>query len=67
MKYLCNKQQGDGGMDGRTKLTEKEEKTLELIKMVLTEGINELKDNGVRPANIQIELEWHIKKLLKGE
>jgi hypothetical protein len=53
--------------NGRTELTEYEQKVINHLKEILTEGINELLENGVRPANIQIDLEWHIKKTLKGE
>ena len=53
--------------NGRHKLDESDERILNLMKDFLTKGIEELQERGVRPANIEIELEWHIKKLLKGE
>lgn len=54
-------------MQGRTELTEQEKGIMELMKDTLSIGINELKSNGVRHANIQIELLWHIKNILKEE
>jgi hypothetical protein len=52
---------------GRDKLNEEDIRILNDIKERITIGVNVLQERGVRPANIQIELEWHIKKLLKGE
>jgi hypothetical protein len=51
----------------RTELTKEEEYILDKAKEMLTDCITELLERGVRPANIQIELEWHIRKLLKSE
>jgi hypothetical protein len=50
---------------GRTKLTEEEQAMMDSLKEAMQEVILDLKGNGVRKANIQIELEWHIKNLLK--
>ena len=52
-------------MSDRVKLTEEEQAKLDSLKEAMQEVILELKDNGVRKANIEIELMWHIKKLLK--
>ena len=53
--------------NGRHKLDRTDTYILDKMKEYLTTGIEELQERGVRPANIEIELEWHIKKLLKGE
>jgi hypothetical protein len=51
----------------RTQLNEIERKALDELKDEIESVILHLKGVGVRPANIQIELEWHIKNLLKGD
>lgn len=48
-------------------LDESDERILNLMKVFITKGVTELQERGVRPANIEIELVWHIKKLLKGD
>jgi hypothetical protein len=52
---------------GRHILNEEDKVILDDMKRKLEMGIKLLQDRGVRHANIQIELEWHIKKILKGE
>lgn len=54
-------------MESRTKLTEEEQEKLNILKDEISAVVSHLLTMGVRPANIQIELEWHIKKLLKGD
>jgi hypothetical protein len=54
-------------MEGRHILEEKDLDILESCKAQLDIHINLLLERDVRPANIEIELMWHIKKLLKGE
>lgn len=51
----------------RSKLTEDEIQAVEDTKRKITMLIKYLKENGVRDANIEIELVWHIKKELRGE
>lgn len=53
--------------NGRTQLNEIEREALNELKDEISSLVNHLVRMGVRPANIQIELEWHIKNLLKGE
>jgi hypothetical protein len=53
--------------NGKTKLEDKDLEILESCKIQLDIHINHLLERDVRPANIEIELVWHIKKLLKGE
>jgi hypothetical protein len=52
---------------GRTQLTEEEQERLNLLKDEINSVVSHLVRMGIRPANIQIELEWHIKNLLKGD
>jgi hypothetical protein len=52
---------------GRHILDEEDKRILEDIKERISIGVNVLQQRGVRPANIEIELMWHIKELLKGE
>lgn len=52
---------------GRSQLDSTDTYILDKAKEMLTDCITELLERGVRPANIQLELEWHIKKLLKPE
>ena len=54
-------------MKGRHKLDRTDEYILDKMKEYLEDGITDLLERGVRPANIQIELEWHIKKILKKD
>lgn len=53
--------------NGRQKLNEEDLKILNSCKTQLDIHINYLLERGVRRANIQIELEWHIRNLLKGD
>lgn len=46
---------------------DKDNEILESCKVQLDIHIKHLLERGVRPANIEIELMWHIKKLLKPE
>lgn len=52
---------------GRYILNEDDKVILDDVKSKISMAIALLKESGVRDANIQIELEWHIKKELKGE
>lgn len=52
-------------LEGRAKLTEEEQAQIDSLKEAIDEVVTELKHNGVRKVNIEIELVWHIKKLLK--
>lgn len=52
---------------GKHQLDERDLEILESCKTQLTIHAQYLLERGVRPANIEIELVWHIKKLLKGE
>lgn len=51
--------------EGRHVLTNEEQEILNETKQHITNAIAKL--NGVRRANIEIELMWHIKNLLKGD
>lgn len=53
--------------NGRSILDERDKEIIDSCKTQLDIHINYLLERGVRPANIQIELEWHIKNLLKGD
>lgn len=53
--------------EGKHILDEKDKEIIDSCKSQIEIHINYLLERGVRPANIQIELEWHIKKLLKGD
>lgn len=46
-------------------LTEFDHFALDMMKNIISQGIKELKDGGLRSANIEIELMTHIKKELK--
>ena len=50
---------------GRTELNKVEEKMMNRMKKSLTYGIEKLKKRGIRDANIEIQLLWHIRKELK--
>jgi len=54
-------------LNDRVELTKEEHSSLDEIKDSLTKFIEKMKENGVRSANIEIELIWHIKKVLRGE
>jgi hypothetical protein len=54
-------------LEGRAKLTEEEQAMIDSLKEAMEEVITELKHNGVRKANIEIELMWHIKNTLNKE
>ena len=54
-------------MEGRYILNEDDKAILEDVKSKISMAIALLKENGVRDANIEIELLWHVKKELKGE
>jgi hypothetical protein len=54
-------------MDGRHILDKDDNRILWKAMHTLDDCIEELLERGVRPANIEIELMWHIKKLLKGD
>ena len=48
-------------------MNEEELKILESLKEEIEIHVNNLVERGVRKANIEIELIWHIKKLLTNE
>jgi len=54
-------------VDGRHILNEEERVIISLAKENLTTAIYELKNRGIRKANIELELVIHIKNLLKEE
>lgn len=54
-------------ISGRQVLNDEDNAILNDLKQKLEMGIKLLQQNGVRHANIQIELEWHIRNLLKGD
>ena len=53
--------------NGRHILNDEDKAILDDLKKKLDNGIKHLRFRGVRPANIQIELEWYIKNTLKEE
>lgn len=54
-------------LDSRHKLDDKDLEILDSCKTQISIHVKHLQDRGVRNANIEIELMWHIKKILKGE
>lgn len=51
--------------NGRHVLLTEDKRILDEAKASITEAITKLKQRNVRNANIQIELEWHIRNSLK--
>lgn len=52
---------------GRTELNEVEQKALDEFKDEMESLVLHLLRVGVRPANIEIELTHHLKRLLKND
>ncbi|WP_170211257.1 hypothetical protein [Robertmurraya siralis] len=53
--------------EGRHKLTSTDKEILESCKMQMKLHIEKLMEQGVRKANIEIELSYHIKNVLYSD